>query len=144
MPLLTFRQFVDDALFHPTWGYYSTGQVRFGDAIGLAGYRVEPGRVTFMWRALQPLPDDLTLFVHVLGPDGQTVAQADGEQLGATYPTSRWRVGERIVESRPLPPLPPGAYHVQIGWYSRTTGERLPVPGSGENAVDLGTLSIAP
>ncbi|MFN8483233.1 MAG: hypothetical protein U0768_09360 [Anaerolineae bacterium] len=118
------------------------GQVRFGDAIGLAGYRVEPTRLTFMWRALQSIPDDLTLFVHVLGPDGATVAQADGEPLGATYPTSRWRAGERIVESRPLPPLPPGQYRVQVGWYNRASGERLPVPGSAENAVDLGTLTV--
>jgi SAM-dependent MidA family methyltransferase len=29
--LPTYRDFVDDALFHPRWGYYSTGQVRFGD-----------------------------------------------------------------------------------------------------------------
>src|SRR5262245_14565539 len=28
--VLTFRQFVDDALFHPRWGYYATGAVRFG------------------------------------------------------------------------------------------------------------------
>ncbi len=27
----SYRDFVDDALFHPQWGYYSTGQVRFGD-----------------------------------------------------------------------------------------------------------------
>lgn len=27
----SYRDFVDDALFHPDWGYYSTGQVRFGD-----------------------------------------------------------------------------------------------------------------
>ncbi len=27
----SFRDFVDDALFHPAWGYYSTGQVRFGE-----------------------------------------------------------------------------------------------------------------
>ena len=26
----SFRDFVDDALFHPRWGYYSTGKVRFG------------------------------------------------------------------------------------------------------------------
>ena len=26
-----FRDFVDDALFHPAWGYYSTGKVRFGE-----------------------------------------------------------------------------------------------------------------
>jgi SAM-dependent MidA family methyltransferase len=27
----SFRDFVDDALFDPTWGYYSTGKVRFGE-----------------------------------------------------------------------------------------------------------------
>ena len=27
----SFRDFVDDALFHPDWGYYSTGRVRFGE-----------------------------------------------------------------------------------------------------------------
>jgi SAM-dependent MidA family methyltransferase len=27
----SYRDFVDDALFHPAWGYYSTGQVRFGE-----------------------------------------------------------------------------------------------------------------
>ncbi len=27
----SFRDFVDDALFHPRWGYYSTGRVRFGE-----------------------------------------------------------------------------------------------------------------
>ena len=27
----SYRDFVDDALFHPHWGYYSTGQVRFGE-----------------------------------------------------------------------------------------------------------------
>ncbi|HXQ22488.1 MAG TPA: SAM-dependent methyltransferase [Candidatus Acidoferrales bacterium] len=27
----SFRDFVDDALFHPAWGYYSTGNVRFGE-----------------------------------------------------------------------------------------------------------------
>src|SRR5499425_1882398 len=28
--LLSFADFVDDALFHPGWGYYATGGVRFG------------------------------------------------------------------------------------------------------------------
>src|SRR5262250_3339658 len=28
--LLSFCDFVDDALFHPRWGYYATGSVRFG------------------------------------------------------------------------------------------------------------------
>lgn len=27
----SFRDFVDDALYHPTWGYYGAGRVRFGD-----------------------------------------------------------------------------------------------------------------
>jgi SAM-dependent MidA family methyltransferase len=29
--VLSYRRFVDDALFHPAWGYYSTGAVRFGE-----------------------------------------------------------------------------------------------------------------
>jgi SAM-dependent MidA family methyltransferase len=29
--VISHRQFIDDALFHPTWGYYSTGEVRFGE-----------------------------------------------------------------------------------------------------------------
>jgi SAM-dependent MidA family methyltransferase len=28
---LSFRDFVDDALYHPAWGYYGAGRVRFGD-----------------------------------------------------------------------------------------------------------------
>jgi SAM-dependent MidA family methyltransferase len=27
----SYRDFVDDALFHPAWGYYGSGKVRFGD-----------------------------------------------------------------------------------------------------------------
>ena len=27
---ISFRDFVEDALFHPAWGYYATGNVRFG------------------------------------------------------------------------------------------------------------------
>jgi SAM-dependent MidA family methyltransferase len=27
---ISFREFVEDALFHPAWGYYATGNVRFG------------------------------------------------------------------------------------------------------------------
>lgn len=27
----SYRDFIDDSLFHPSWGYYSTGAVRFGE-----------------------------------------------------------------------------------------------------------------
>ena len=27
----SYRDFVDDALFAPTWGYYAAGRVRFGE-----------------------------------------------------------------------------------------------------------------
>jgi SAM-dependent MidA family methyltransferase len=29
--VISYRRFIDDALFHPGWGYYSTGAVRFGE-----------------------------------------------------------------------------------------------------------------
>ena len=97
-----------------------------------------------MWSALADIPNDLTLFVHYIDAGGQTAAQADGEPLGASYPTSRWRPGERIVEPRAPPSLAPGVYRVRAGWYDRATGERLALPGSADNSLDLGTLEAQP
>ena len=126
------------------------GQARFGDRIGLSGVGLMPGdaahgpQMTLMWTALAPLDRDLTVFAHFIDANGQTVAQADGEPLGATYRTRQWQVGDRVIETRGVAPLPPGTYRVRVGWYDRATGERLPLPGSADNAFDAGVVEVRP
>ncbi len=122
------------------------GQVRFGGVIGLSGYRLaaSPPTVVLMWNALAPLERDWTVFVHFDDGQGQTVAFADGDPLGGTYPTRRWAVGERVLEWRTPSRLPAGVYHVRVGWYDRASGERLPLPGSEEQAFELGTMEVHP
>lgn len=58
--LISFHDFVEQALFHPRWGYYSTGAVRFGDGgdfdtypIALSPYfgRMVLARAQRLWRS---------------------------------------------------------------------------------------------
>jgi hypothetical protein len=110
--------------------------VTFGAEIELVGYdvtaRVAPGetlRVTLYWRALQPVPFDYKVFVHLLGPGDQSVllAQDDSQPAGWTYPTTRWRPGETIRDEHLLAipsSAPRGDYRLVVGLYDSATGER--------------------
>jgi hypothetical protein len=127
----------------------------FDEEIELAGYSLEDvdgGRkLTLVWRAQeQPTADrptaDYTVFVHVLRPDGTCcVWQSDAMPRDNTYPTTRWRPGEVVVDPYAIvlpADLPPGEYAVEVGLYLAETGQRLGVsPGSpGQDAVRLGPL----
>jgi hypothetical protein len=74
-----------------------------------------------------------SVFVHVVGPDGSIVAQADGPPGNPFFPTSTWLPGDRILDERTLDPesIPPrGEYTVLVGIYHQPSGERLPVTSS--------------
>ena len=75
------------------------------------------------WQVDAPLPDDLSLFFHVLSADGQIITQHDGFDAAA----STLRAGDLVVQLHPLP-LPSDASPVtawQIGAYTRHDGMRL-------------------
>ncbi|MCB9451249.1 MAG: hypothetical protein H6672_07400 [Anaerolineaceae bacterium] len=123
----------------------------FGEHISLAAYRFEPGddqlTVTLYWETDTPLADDYQVFVHVVGADGQPVAQQDGTPVDNRYPTGQWRVDTVIADSHTLTfdaPLPPGTYRVLAGLYRLPEAVRLPVTPAGEqvenDAVILGVL----
>jgi uncharacterized membrane protein len=132
-------------------------QANFGDLIALRGYQLSPevgqaGRdltLTLYWQALAEIPLDYTVFVHVLSPDGQLVAQDDnGPWWEVPLPTSTWQPGENLRDRHTLhlpPDLSPGTYQLQIGLYYWQTLERLPVlEGSApvNNFVALGSIMI--
>lgn len=83
-----------------------------------------------VWATTAPLQEDYTVFVHLLGPDGQLVAQHDRQPEAGFYPTSGWVVDELVEDhyTLPLPAmLPPGTYRLVVGWYQPTTMTRLPL-----------------
>jgi hypothetical protein len=111
-------------------------------AVRLMGYdiaasptdkRLRPGgrvTVTLLWETESRLPADYTVFVHVVGSQGNRWGQHDGPPREGTFPTSRWRPGDivRDVHRIPLNEMASaGPYRLLVGMYSPSTGERLPV-----------------
>ncbi|MFN8464381.1 MAG: glycosyltransferase family 39 protein [Caldilineaceae bacterium] len=113
------------------------GNLKAGDVLPLQ----------LQWDSLETTPTDYTVFVHVVGPDGQTVAQQDWQPLQNYAPTHLWHKGLRLVDDRYAIQLPaalaPGTYTVQVGMY--TDAGRLPVTRNGEPAGDYavaGTFEV--
>jgi hypothetical protein len=117
----------------------------FGEEIELVGYdvseRVTPGdtlRVALYWHALQPVPFDYKVFVHLFAPDGQLSAQHDGPPVDWSYPTTRWRPGETIRDEHLLtidPSVLRGDYVLSIGLYDTATGIRAVVRDVSGNEI---------
>ncbi|MBK8906034.1 MAG: glycosyltransferase family 39 protein [Anaerolineaceae bacterium] len=123
-------------------GYYLTVNGR-----PVADLIIRPGdtlAVTLVWQAHQPLPADLTVFVHLLGVDGQLVAQKDNAPLFGTRPTTSWQPGERLIDRYELTiaeDTPAQTVQLSVGMYDPITLERQAFVG-GETAVPLGTWQL--
>jgi hypothetical protein len=147
------RALVEIAPAEPTLQPANPLQANFDNKMELRGYDVSQSEqeltVTLYWQALAPLPLDYTVFVHLIGPDGQKVAQHDGQPWWeVSLPTSTWQPGEILQDKHilSLPPnLPSGDYHLNIGVYYWQTLERLPVMERGapvKDFVELGSVTI--
>jgi len=108
-----------------------------GDRILLTGYdlpkdvaRAGTGiELTLYWEAQGRIPEDYTVFVHVVNDNGEIVAQGDAPPSGGNYPTSLWEAGEIIKDGHfiHLPQnLPSGRYRLFVGLYNLHTMARLP------------------
>jgi hypothetical protein len=86
--------------------------------------------ITLYWEAEAALAEDVTVFVHLLDPDGAWVTGDDGMPMQGRYPTGVWQPGDRIPDPHrfSLPEdLPPGLYHLATGLYRAEGLERLVV-----------------
>jgi uncharacterized membrane protein len=132
-------------------------EAEFGRQMALRGYTVSPVEaragqevaVTLYWRGLTPMSVDYTVFVHLVGADGQRVAQQDGEPWWEVkVPTSTWQVGEELQDRHVLKVpegVAPGEYRLQMGVYYWQTQERLPVQHGDAPPADyleLGSVTI--
>jgi hypothetical protein len=78
-----------------------------------------PIELTLYWTATAPVTAPLTVLVHVLDEKGALVAQADGPPDGGARPTTGWRTGEFIRDTRTIviPPEATGRLSVLAGLY---------------------------
>ena len=96
-----------------------------------ANIEAQPGdtvTLDLFWETLAHVELDYTVFVHIVGADGQMLVQRDQQPLGGFYPTSFWQKGRTVVDAVSLD-IPedaaPGAYSVYVGMYDLATVERL-------------------
>ena len=104
--------------------------------------------VTLRWRAIRPIEARYKVFVQLLSPTNQLMAQRDAEPGGGARLTTTWPPGE-VIEDRYgvlVPPgTPPGTYRLITGMYGYDTGQRLPVTRDEKavgDFVDLGEVRV--
>ena len=99
---------------------------------------LEPGemlRLVLYWRALQPMSENYTVFVHVARSDGAILAQRDVQPCDGTHPTGSWVTDELVTDPYELSipsDAPPDIYWLKVGMYSSATMQRLSVVDPGQ------------
>ena len=77
------------------------------------------------------------MFIHLVDSQGNKIAQADGQPVNWSRPSSTWVVGEEIVDRHGLwlpPETLPGVYTLLVGLYNPANGVRLSLP-DGADAI---------
>ncbi len=116
-------------------------------------YGTAPGDrvpLTLYWQVMEPVTDDLSIFIHLLDLSGRLIWQDDGAAAHGARPTWSWTFGEVIADPHTItlpPDLPEGDYLLATGLYDWRTGERLPaIAPEGErlaqDQVMVATLAV--
>jgi hypothetical protein len=136
---------------------YRVTEARWANGISLMGYETHLSRdvperegryrlgVYLHWQPAQPVPGMLKVFVHVLGSDGQLVAQHDGLPVLQTYNTDEWHVGETVMDFHQVSLQTPeiGESHtLRIGLYTEDEGRVPLVEPAGGDSFRLQTFAI--
>jgi hypothetical protein len=97
--------------------------------------------LTLVWRALNEVDQDYSLFVHALTTDGQLVGQLDTYHGRGMLPTSQWRPGE-IIDDVVYVPVSweaegPALIRFRIGLHRGAGPVRLPAFAPDGQEVDV-------
>jgi len=137
-PLLTAEQ--EAALPHRL-------DLRVGEGMELLGYEVgasevRPGQelaVTLYWRALSPMHEDYSVFVHLLTENELIIGQRDVYPGRGSFPTTLWQPGDAIADTYIIPVSPtafsPSQAVLEAGMYDQRTGARLPIRNAGGTPI---------
>lgn len=123
----------------------------FNLELALEGYELsaaelKPGselEVSLLWRALEDPRTAYTVFLHMIGRDGERVAQRDELLLGGYYQPTVWPEKEAVVDRHGLSlpaNLAPGRYRLEVGLYPPDDPDDILPTTAGEDRVVLGYL----
>ena len=125
--------------------------VEFGEMIRLEGADFVQGdqvlTLTLYWRALNPIPADYLVFVHLYDPSTeQILVQNDAMPRSNRYPTSRWAAGEVVSDpmTLSLADIPSGRYRLGVGlyWQEGDRYPRLPAVDANGELIPAGRLVL--
>jgi len=127
-------------------GETAAANITFPDFARLTSYRVDGELVagaspvlTLVYVVDRTVSEPLSSFIHLYRGDQFVTVLADGVPRAGRYPTTDWRPGEVVVDSRTLAlpdELPAGDYSVRVGFYDLLTGQRRSVIMNGSPAPD--------
>ncbi len=116
----------------------------FGEEIALlAAVTVDEAQlitVTLEWQALAQPKADYVAFVHIVEQNSDTIIVQSDVQIGSTrYPSGVWRLGEVVSSEHQLalPETWDSPLTMYVGLYSFPSLERLPLPNSDDNRVQV-------
>jgi 4-amino-4-deoxy-L-arabinose transferase-like glycosyltransferase len=112
--------------------------------------QLHPGetvQIEITWQTLAALPEDYSVFVHLVDEEGFTIAQHDTMPSGGRLPTSRWQPGQIILDrysvTVPTTAYAPNRGAWRVGLYHHQTGERLPLLDKDDDSFTFGDLTLA-
>lgn len=122
-----------------------------GQEQALAGKSFAPGDaidLRLSWYVQDFIHNDYTTFVHVIGPDGSVITQADQQPLHGFVPTAYWSPRQGMTDDYTIqlpPDAPNGEYRLLVGWYDLATLARLPMTQAGKpigDAYQVATFTV--
>ncbi len=123
-------------------------RAQFAETAQLVEAQIDGTTIALTWRALAPLREGDTIFVH-LWQGGQLVAAFDGDSLGGLLPPVNWPLNTDVVDVRTIEAgsVPPGEYEVRVGLYNRNDNTRYAAVDTqgqrwSDDAVPLGTVTV--
>lgn len=97
----------------------------------------EPPQVTLIWQGASDADLDYTVFVQLISPDGQVIAQSDSPPVNGQRPTTTWVDGEYIIDTHTLRfnlPDYRGSATIIAGLYNPDGFQRVPTLDGGDHA----------
>jgi uncharacterized membrane protein len=139
-----------DAIFPAAASPAHVQSANFDHKLALLGWDDPRGdQLTVYWRVLNTLPQDYRVSMILEDAQGREVGRWDGRPASYDYPTTRWRPGQEIFGSYPLPlptGTPAGDYTVTLAVYDDAHPDGLDLRDAADNPagkrVRLGPLRV--